>query len=347
MLHQLELENFQGYKKASIKLSTGINVITGDNDEGKSSIIRALNYLGRNRPTRNNFINDSEPNQTLKITGTFDNGTVTRIKGKSKNEYVIAGEEPLKALKTEVPDEVQEITQLKDVNFQEQDNPYFLLSLTPGNVAKEINKVADLEVMDKLITSMKTEVSNAKQESSFWTEKHNEYKVQKEELKWVEQARDTFNKIRKLNADVVADSDYYNKVVDLVNTIADCEEKLEAFEGVEHAIKALKDIEKLEDEIQSVYEFRATLLEKRTALKYFDSQLSQYDNIDKAEKALKSIILLTEEISIMNYQKEKLTRCHNLISEHEKTNTKVEQAEKAFVDSLKKAGVCPLCETEF
>lgn len=347
MLHKLELENFQGYKKASVEFSSGINVITGDNDEGKSSVIRALNYLGRNRPTRNNFINDSEPNQTLKITGTFDNGTVSRIKGKSKNEYIIKGEEPLKALKTEVPDEVQEITQLKDVNFQEQDNPYFLLSLTPGNVAKEINKVADLEVMDKLITAMKTEVSNAKQESAFWTEKHQEYKTQKEELQWVEQARDAFNKIRELNADVVADSDYYNKVVDLVNTIVDYEKKLEAFEGVEHAIKALEDIQQLEDEIQSVHEFRATLQEKRSALKYFDSQLSQYDDIDKAEKALKSIILLTEKISTMNHQKEKLTRCYNLISEMNEMNAKVAQAEKTFANSLKKAGVCPLCETEF
>lgn len=347
MLHKLELENFQGYKQASVEFSSGINVITGDNDEGKSSIIRALNYLGRNRPTRNNFINDSEPNQTLKITGTFDNGTVSRIKGKSKNEYVIKGEEPLKALKTEVPNEVQEITQLKDVNFQEQDNPYFLLSLTPGNVAKEINKVANLEVMDKLITSMKTEVSNAKQESSFWIEKHQEYQNQTKELEWVVEARDDFNQIRKLNTEIEKDSERYNKVVDLVNDVADCEEKLEAFEGVEHAIKALENIKQLEDEIQSLHTFREGLQEKRETLKFLDSKLSQYDSIDKAEKALKSTISLTETIGDIQNQKSKLMRYKEFLQEYKKAVTGVNEAEKAFEDALMKAGICPLCGTEF
>ena len=147
MIKKLHIKGFQSWKNLSVDLSPGINVFVGESDQGKSAIIRALRWLLFNRPTGDAFRNfDLKKKELVSVGAEFaPGGWVTRRKNSTVNEYVLGqGAEVvvLKALRSDIPAEVQELTRIPGTNIQAQHEQYFLLDQSPGQVAKEFNKVA-------------------------------------------------------------------------------------------------------------------------------------------------------------------------------------------------------------
>ena len=74
---------------------------------------------------------------------------VAREKGPKLNSYKINNGKPFDALKTGVPEEVSRRLCLDEVNFQKQIDAPFWMTQTEGEVAREMNRVVDLEVIDR------------------------------------------------------------------------------------------------------------------------------------------------------------------------------------------------------
>ena len=58
MIDELTLTNFRCFKDLKISFTPGINLITGINGSGKTSILESLYLLGRGRSFRTNFLSD-------------------------------------------------------------------------------------------------------------------------------------------------------------------------------------------------------------------------------------------------------------------------------------------------
>ncbi len=147
MLTDLEIDNFQSHKHTALEFHPGVNVVLGPSDTGKSAIIRALTWGVTNRPGGDAFHSNFTKEPTTVSLAFTDDVFVTRKKGKGVNEY-ITEDGVLKALRSEVPETVQNITRMEELNIQKQYKSYFLLDETPGFVAKAFNSVAGLEDMD-------------------------------------------------------------------------------------------------------------------------------------------------------------------------------------------------------
>ena len=160
MIDELEYVNFQSHEGTLLQLHQGVNVIWGQSHKGKSSLVRGLEWLTENRPKgskfKSNFAKDAE---TFVRAGYTEGTEVTRRKYKKKNQYFINDEE-LQAVRSDVPDEIREITRMDSINIQSQKEAYFLLDKTPGQVAKEFNSAVDLQEMDDVKTIINTEVLN-------------------------------------------------------------------------------------------------------------------------------------------------------------------------------------------
>ena len=50
MIKSLKIENFQSHKDSYLEFSNGINIISGKSNNGKTAILRALNWVITNRP---------------------------------------------------------------------------------------------------------------------------------------------------------------------------------------------------------------------------------------------------------------------------------------------------------
>ncbi len=152
MIQEIRLENFQAHRQLRLALSPGLNVIVGPTDRGKSAIIRAIKWLALHE-SQDGIITHGET--SVKVGIKTDEGPIVRFRDKKKYGYKLGQAEYL-ACGKEQPKDVQARHNLSEINFQGQHDPHFLLSLTPGQAAKEINKIVALDDIDVALTWIKT-----------------------------------------------------------------------------------------------------------------------------------------------------------------------------------------------
>lgn len=157
MITKVIIENFQSHKKTEVEFVAGTNVIIGESDTGKSAIFRAINWVVTNRPLGEAFRSEWGGDTRVALY-TSEGHVVERIRTPSRNEYIIDGQ-VLKAFGTDPPDEVIEILQIDAFNIQEQFETPFLLSNTPGEVARMLNKAASIDDIDKAISGLKSSLN--------------------------------------------------------------------------------------------------------------------------------------------------------------------------------------------
>ena len=78
--------------------------------------------------------------------------SVKRFRSKAKNHYFV-DEKKLEGFDTNVPKPIADLLQMDELNFQTQHNYLFWFTLTPGQVAKELNTIVNLDLID---TTLKT-----------------------------------------------------------------------------------------------------------------------------------------------------------------------------------------------
>jgi exonuclease SbcC len=150
MIKSLEISNFQSHKDSAFEFSDGVNVITGSSDSGKSSVIRSLIWILKNRPTGDSIKNwDASDKEDVSVALEFDNGWITKKRTKTKSQY-LTEDGIYEALRSDVPEEIQKISNITDFNLQTQHQPYFLLQDSPGEVARKLNDLVGVSVLGHL-----------------------------------------------------------------------------------------------------------------------------------------------------------------------------------------------------
>ncbi len=195
MISKLKLQNFQSHKETSFEFHPGVNVIQGETDSGKSSVIRALKWVVENRPTGDRM----RRHKTNKTVVALDE--VTKTKTASTHKYGLNGQE-FKALRASVPPEITKELRLSEINFQEQHDAYFLIADNPGQVARTLNKVADLEIIDLSLKEIKKREATAR---TYKKQLEADLKIEEEkvaELQWVKDASDDYSKIEDLQSEI-------------------------------------------------------------------------------------------------------------------------------------------------
>ena len=162
MISQIELTGFQGHKHSVLDLHEGFNVIIGRSDAGKTSILRAVRLAMDNRPLGlSGWVHRGQIALSVKLA--LDDGSVERrvafrmvkgmLKDATENVYVVDGQ-VLAAPGTDVPILVRERLNLHPINIQRQHDGPFLVGETGGAVARYINEVVNLEVMDSSMANI-------------------------------------------------------------------------------------------------------------------------------------------------------------------------------------------------
>lgn len=148
MIKEINIEAFRKHGNRRIELER-VTTIVGPNDCGKSSVIKALMWVVFNRPQGETVI--PHGGKTARVGVRVKKTWVFRTRVKNGDNSYEVGKETYKAFGTGVPDAVREELRLDEINFQRQIDPPFWLSLSPPEVAREMNRVVDLEVIDTAV----------------------------------------------------------------------------------------------------------------------------------------------------------------------------------------------------
>lgn len=181
MLEQLILKNVQAYTELRIEFDPFITTFVGPNDIGKSTIIRALRWICLNQPPGDDLIRWDTDRAYAKLV--VDGHSILRRKGKEINTYAIDGK-VLKSFRNEVPQEITQLLNVDEVNFQEQLEPQFWFFLTPGQISKELNRIISLGAIDTCLSNTASELRRAKSTREVSESRLESLRLQKSELDW-------------------------------------------------------------------------------------------------------------------------------------------------------------------
>ena len=338
MIDKLILKNFQAHKSSELDFCPGCNCIIGESDEGKTSIIRALYWASQNKPSGGDFISDFSKRGECSASIVVDGNEVTRFKNKTKNEYRV-NDQSFKALgKSGVPDEVSNILQLDELNFQNQMDSPFLLSSSSGEVARYLNDIVNLNVIDDSLKKVnaKTNACNrdieekgieagllkTELESHNWLDEAesavNTLDNDHSKLQNIEQSHEILKELLNDTDDLIEDLEPYKdldikeKEIDsllVLNTEheSDCEQHL-IFEGCLYEADELDEsINKYQDQDDELYQI--SLL-----VKEWESWNSGVNQLDSFKSDLNSVKTISEQIGSLAYNEKEIESLIDLTS---------------------------------
>jgi exonuclease SbcC len=187
----ISVENFQSHARSRLELHPGVNVVTGSSDSGKSALVRALVWLVKNRPQGFAFKSTfARRRDATLVRVEFADGTwVERERSGDENCYLMSGGAELEALRADVPDEVNKALTLEDYNVQGQHDGYFLLQSSAGEVARMLNEVVGLDVIDTTLKRVNSITADAKRDAERFSAEADEiYEVKLGEYDFIEGA---------------------------------------------------------------------------------------------------------------------------------------------------------------
>jgi len=345
MLKNARIVNYQAHKDSTLGFSSGLNVITGKSCSGKSSIIRAIRLCLLNTPKGDSFRPFGiDKKETTKVHLSFDDGEVIRERnGVSVNHYLDGSGTEYKALRTDVPSEISDITRMDDLNIQVQAQQWFMLSDKPGDIAKAFNKVADLDRMDVILKSINSKVLRSTSMIKFLEGELASTEERVAEFSWTEEADFDLAYIESETSKFNALLDEEEKLSGIVNHIIEVQEKVNKYSLLEEAGKKLSDM----DGTVAEWDYHNNEFNHLSGiLKTVDSialKLKSYTAIDSALNALKSY-------KAQAVDNDKLISEYNdlldIINNIEQVETVLALVDKIIAETevqLSKFKTCPLC----
>lgn len=195
---------------------------------------------------------------------------VKRIRKTRGNEYQVNGKK-YKAFGSEVPPPVRKALKLDQVNFQQQlDGPYWF-QLPASQVAKQLNEIVNLSIIDKVLHNANKRVRDSESEQKVLHNQVLELKKEVKSKKWIVRCRKEWKRLRELNRERIAISGRAEALADLIreiegNDTTTLESRLIAFEPVritaESLAKKQKQIQRLTTLIDEYEESNPTRLKK-------------------------------------------------------------------------------------
>lgn len=343
MIKQLSISNFQSHKNSTLDFVDGTNIIIGNSDSGKSTIIRALKWAIWNRP-QGDSIRSWWGGKTSVELFTDD---VHLVRSKDKEEEYILGDTHFKAFKTEVPKEIQDSLNMSETNLQQQlDEPY-LLSSSSGEVAQHFNKIAKLDKIDKGLQNVNRAIR----------EFENGIRYKKDDADKLTEEIKQFDHLDKFEADVeileTMDANYLNLIkseAKLENLIVNIKDKEAEIREASTILKSEKDVNNL----LNLYEEKKKRIKERENLRILIDDISIVQNsIDvasadiKAEKTVNEILNLYKEKNLLvetfRGLYKTLSSAVSISGSIKKKVAEIASLEAEFEKALPQGSVCPIC----
>ncbi len=343
MLTKVEIENFQSHRNTVVNFVPGTNVIVGPSDAGKSAILRAICWVVTNRPLGDGY--RSEWGGDTKVTlYTSDGHVVQRIRSTSENAYIVDGE-TLRAFGTDVPQIVSDVLRIDEYSIQRQMDPPFLLSETPGEAARILNKAAGLDEIDRVLSNLQKSYNRNGKDLQYLEEQLKQCQEQLVKYDALPKIDEALSLVEQQEREYV----YRENRLVLVKNLLEKAEQLVVFlyqlEEVDELYEQHKGLLELYDDF---YIRVRSLVEVRICL---DKIRELQRKIQQAEIPAKTADLMRyaeEQLTVLTSRSSKAREAHQLLGkamavkeEIYVTEKSLSELEKEYEESF--PNICPLC----
>ena len=260
MLNSLKIFNFQNHKESHLDFHPGVNAIIGETDSGKSAITRALNWCLNNKPGGDAF-RSWWGGDTCVRTDLEEGVWIERQKrGVTKNQYLLGeGEQSqlFEAFGQNVPEEIQAAINMNPLNWQGQFDPHFLLSNSSGEVARKLNEVASLDVIDSALVNIDRKAK----------ENNRDIKTNQQRIEELEEELKGFDYLDEMEKELVKAEGVEEELDSLQSSLSDLEDLCSRLRRSKKKIKEAEKVADLDaEELEGKVETLDSLKEQRREL---------------------------------------------------------------------------------
>ena len=324
MLKSIEICNFRKHRKSIFELVNGFNAIVGISNSGKSSSIHSLHWTIKNRPSGFDFRSwNARSGEFTSVNMVFDDGWVIRERNKTTNQYRWSGsDEPSKALKGRIPEEINSFINLNDLNFQSQHDTYYLLQDSPGEVARKLNDIVGISIIDKTIKAINSIVSDAKSKSE---EEAIEVKKKEKELEQF----DNLESIQLLIEDIEKDDAYLSEVEDKIVSTNEIIESINAIQddiiSAKNKLKSRRMVDALLSDSKIINELYYDIEDTQNLLNeisMIQEDIEECNEFLKHKSDIEECLLISKEIEI---ESKKIESIGSLLFDILEVNNSIEE----------------------
>lgn len=343
MFDVLTIKNFQGHKNSTLKLDPHMNVIVGETNSGKSSIVRALWWLAFGKPAGDSFVRKNTRTPAM-VEVNCESGTLAKVRGTGINQYIL-NDEILKGFGQAVPAPVSDFLKLDEINFMRQLDPPFLLTKSGGEVAQYLNQIINLEIIDHSLGNIKRSVHGYAQNVANCEQNIEVARRSMEKYEWIEEAEERLiilEKKRTRCKRLIQRADELQECIELYDA---AEQRAAAWHNSEQFTKRVEQIERLTIRVRKL-DVRANTL--RIAISKY-KQCKANLPPPSYEKRLRSAIIKLEKLDDERKQfmveHRQLSNCVAQIQKNKKYYRAAlhDEQEAIKLYETNKPTTCPLC----
>lgn len=354
-IEKIILRNFQIHRKTTLDIHEGINIIAGSSDNGKSSIIRAIRWLCENSPRGFKFRRWNAPEKSItSVVMEVDGSVIERKRGSVSNCYNFDGV-TYKALKSDVPEVISELLEISSYNIQRQLEGPFLFSKSSSDVAKMINEVAGISIINDIIKESNRRYREAKNKVSFISDM---MKTKKSLML----SHKMFVSLRE-KASFLEESS--NALEDLDYKIATLEKRIAQIREVKKQIKRLKPIEQAAiKSVKKMNRYKRVLddfdvSDAMGKLNYIILKIRELESVEAIpestkKKMFKKLSIADKNNSEARFLHKRISAITSLIGSMQgrerfinSQKAKIVVVEMELKEAKEDAGYCPVCGNTF
>jgi exonuclease SbcC len=354
MIKSLALVNVQAHKETFMNFSSGMNVIAGPSDRGKSTIIRAIEWNRTNRPPgetyRNWYTDISDPMATEITLWDGSSVAISREDGKTSYLLITDQEYTFKAIKTDVPEEILEALNLSDYNVQSQHEKYFLLQDTAGEVARQLNELVGLDIIDTAYKNLNARIRKSTEDIETFKRMRDDTEKTLEgyaNLAEIEKLITNIERSQEIIQAKTASRNDLQKVKISIVEIKTKRSEITAILSAEDRVSAL--LERI-TKLTELTKKRNILASLSVSLKEIKDEKVEDDVWISLEEPCKSLLDRIAHLAELKKKRADLadikTKLVNIRNQKLATDTNIETQTTKYLEIMTKAGICPTCGTQ-
>ncbi len=347
MIKSIHLKNFQSHADSFLEFVPGINIITGQSNHGKTSIMRALGWVVNNRPQGIAFKSTfSTKKETCKVSLIINDKEIIREKNDSVNKYQI-GISEFDTIGNDVPEEIISAININDINFSTQFEKHFLLTDSAGEVGRTINKIVNLDIIDGLTSNLTTKINSTNKELEIRKQDLEKLNISLEKFRDFEIIEILVTKLSELDKQKEEISETLPYLNHIINQIQEYDKIIIATENkyadIENQVKQLETDWVIYNANKLIIDDLYELIEK---IQREDKIIGESEQITQTEEQVKvfetSLVSFISIYETVGKMESILQEWNSYIIKIKRIEKSIEKEEAEFEKILKDFG-CPLC----
>ncbi len=304
MIKSARFKNFQSWEDISINFTEGLNIITGATDSGKTTLLRGLRWLHSAKPNGFSFISHwCKHGDKVEGLIEYDNGTLERKKSKSKNTWWVNGLE-LNATGVNVPEEAEKLSNWGEVNYSPQHEPIFLLTESEGKVAKRLNELVNLDIIDRTISNISKVGKGISSDIKNKADLVEDLDKQLSHYSELKNAEKECLKVERLEQKYFSLEDRKESLESKVELILNLEDEIEGFADIS---KTIEEIESLLSSLETIEKTKDKKGELESSLMSFNVLYNEVAKSKDVDKAFAEVVSLISSANTIEENKKELT----------------------------------------